>query len=96
MSHLLDLDTVARELIVPRCVPVDVVHTVNEFNLKQTVYECGANGGDVVLQVWTHQVVEGGALLLAPHVFEEAMISHQQQRTSVFQVIMDLTPPSQH
>lgn len=95
MSHLLDLDTVAGELIVPRCVPVDVVHTVNEFNLKQTLCECGADGGDV-LQVRTHQVVEGGALLLAPHVFEEAMVSHQQQRTSVFQVIVDLTPPSQH
>lgn len=42
------------------------------------------------------QVVEGGALLLAAHVFEKAVVGHQQQRTGVLQVILDLTLPSGH
>lgn len=43
----------------------------------------------------TDQVVEGGALLLSAHVFEEAIVGHQQQRTGVLQVIVDLTLPSE-
>ncbi len=42
------------------------------------------------------QVVEGGALLLPAHVFEEAVVGHQQQGTGVLQVIGHLTLPSEH
>lgn len=48
------------------------------------------------LQVCTDQVVEGGALLSAAHVSEEAIVGHQQQRTGVLPVIVYLTLPSEH
>lgn len=41
-----------------------------------------------------HQVVEGGALLLAAHVFEEAMVGHQQQGAGVLLVVLELPPAS--
>lgn len=41
-----------------------------------------------------HQVVEGGALLLTAHVFEEAMVGYQQQWAGVLQVVVDLPPAS--
>ena len=50
----------------------------------------------VELQVATHQVVEGGALLLAAHVFEETVVGHQQQSAGVLQVVVGVTPPSEH
>lgn len=50
----------------------------------------------MVSEAWTHQVVEGCALLTMAHVSEEAMVSHQQERTCVLQVIVDLTLHSEH
>lgn len=34
LSYLLDLDSVSCELVVPRRVSVDVVHTINQLDLK--------------------------------------------------------------
>lgn len=45
---------------------------------------------------WTHQVVEGCALLPVAHVHEEAMVRHQQERTCVLQVILDQPLRSEH
>lgn len=44
----------------------------------------------------SHQVVEGCALLPMAHVPEEAMVSHQQERTRVLQVILDQPLRSEH
>lgn len=39
----------------------------------------------------TDQVVEGGTLLVAAHVFVKAMVGYQQQRTRVLLVVMHVT-----
>lgn len=33
-TNLLDLNTVAFKLLIPRCVPVDVVHPVDQLDLQ--------------------------------------------------------------
>lgn len=50
----------------------------------------GRGGGDECTG-GTDQVVEGGALLVAAHVFEKAMVGYQQQRTRVLLVVVHVT-----
>lgn len=99
--HLLDLNAVAYELVVPRRVSVDVIHAIDQFDLKRhrrgvKVSACRRWRLDYMFGRCADQVVECGALLLSAHVFEEAMVGHQQQRTGVLQVVVHLTLPSEH
>lgn len=97
--HLLDLDTVTYEAVAPGRVSVDVVHTVDQLNLKTQSGGWPHRVGTKTLSVFvlcSDQVVEGGALLPPAHMFEETMIGHQQQSAGVLPVIRDLTLPPEH